>query len=188
MPKVRLRDTFNIEDIRRHVHDSLNDLLQYDRALIVNNVSERAITHKLAEYLQKRFSTLHVDCEYNRDYERGEGARKELYLLRGERDDKIRAGLSEEDMLAVSTYPDIIVHRRLVNSENLLVIEVKKTNSNVDATFDHRKLSAFTDNTDCNKYHFKYGIFILIDIGENPVAPKLTWFGEGLMLDESGDT
>lgn len=49
----------------------LEEIYNNDFALIFNNVSERAITHKLAEYLQKRFKGYNVDCEYNRNYERG---------------------------------------------------------------------------------------------------------------------
>jgi len=45
----------------------LDSLLSYDGYLLENNVSERAITHKLAEHYQKLFPEWNVDCEYNRN-------------------------------------------------------------------------------------------------------------------------
>lgn len=145
-----------------------------------NDVSERAITHKLAEYLQDQFPELNVDCEYNRNFELGEYARKTLYVLNDERQAGIEAGLAEDDLLAISTYPDIIVHRRLTNAKNLLIVEVKKANSSVNQNHDHRKLEAFTDNSQRNTYHYKYGVFILFHTGVGePQKPELTWFVGG---------
>ena len=88
-----------------------------------NDVSERTITHKLAEYLQDQFPELNVDCEYNRNFELGEYARKTLYVLNDERQAGIEAGLAEDDLLAISTNPDIIVHRRLTNKKTYSLLK-----------------------------------------------------------------
>lgn len=58
------------------VAHSLSDLFANDRILLTNDVSERAITHKLAEYLKLHVAALglaelSVDCEYNRNLETG---------------------------------------------------------------------------------------------------------------------
>lgn len=45
----------------------LNTLLRLDGYLLANNLSERSITHKLAEYYQDIFHEWNVDCEYNRN-------------------------------------------------------------------------------------------------------------------------
>ena len=49
-------------------------------------------------------------------------------------------------------------------------------------THDHAKLMAFTGDGDGNPYHYKYGVFILLDTKtESPKAPELTWFVNGKM-------
>jgi hypothetical protein len=119
-------------EVKQAVASCLHILHQSDRALFVNDVSERAITHKLAEYLQAQFKDFNVDCEYNRNSCNGLQNPKLLRLLADEKS-KIKEkalgqhpNLEEEIHSSVSTYPDIIVHRRLSNDHNLLVIEVKK--------------------------------------------------------------
>jgi hypothetical protein len=55
----------NDSEIIVRVTSSLNDLFAVDAYLLTENLSERCITHKLAEHLQRRFENYHVDCEYN---------------------------------------------------------------------------------------------------------------------------
>ncbi len=45
----------------------LNILMKHDAYILINNVNERTITHKLAEYYQNIFPGWNVDCEYNRN-------------------------------------------------------------------------------------------------------------------------
>lgn len=144
-------------EIEQIVRDSLDELLARDPTLLEDDVSERSITHKLAEYLQNRIPNLHVDCEYNRNAALGDGAPKTLHILPSLRQSILSeglqcGGLQEDDLLAVSTYPDIIVHRRRFNHDNLLVIEVKKRHSKIDRDYDYRKLIGFTETTDFNDY------------------------------------
>ncbi len=49
------------------IKKGLDTLLTHDKHLLVHNVSERAITHKLAEHYQVFFHEWNVDCEYNRN-------------------------------------------------------------------------------------------------------------------------
>jgi hypothetical protein len=172
--------------VERSLQECLNELLKNDLCLLQHDASERTITHKLAEYLQDRIPDLHVDCEYNRNVETGPDATKMLDVLRADRDEILRNSPSEDDLLTVSTYPDIIVHRRLTNAENFLVIEVKKSSSRVNHAFDHAKLMAFTDNGEGKPYHYKYGVFILLDTKtETSKKPKLTWFINGKIESEN---
>jgi hypothetical protein len=145
-----------------------------------NKDVERAITHKLAEYLQCRFPHLNVDCEYNRNTLKGWNAPKAVYVFGYEVRKKIAPSLETDDLLAVSAYPDIIVHRRLTHNENLLVVEIKKRSSKVDRDHDYKKLRAFTENSERNSYHFRYGVFLLLDTDcDKPRKPELAWFVEG---------
>ncbi len=52
------------------IETGLSFLLNDDRYLLKNNLSERSITHKLAEHYQKLFRTWDVDCEYNKNLRR----------------------------------------------------------------------------------------------------------------------
>lgn len=172
--------SFTRGEIEQTIDECLAELFKNDLILLQNDVSERAIAHKFAEYLQDRIPMLNVDCEYNRNVELGERARKRLKVLKVKREAEISVGLEEDDCLAISTYPDIIVHRRTKNDENLLVVEVKKRNSKVSRDHDYEKLRAFTDLGDENPYHYKYGVFILLDTGtQKPEKPTLTWFVQG---------
>src|SRR5258708_925486 len=74
-PMVMSRD-----EIYKIVIECIGELFAKDLCLLQIDVSERAITHKLAEYLQQRIPYLNVDCEYNRNSAKGERARKTLYL------------------------------------------------------------------------------------------------------------
>lgn len=42
-------------------------LISADSYLLEKDISERAITHKLAEHLQKLYPNWHVDCEFNKN-------------------------------------------------------------------------------------------------------------------------
>ncbi len=166
------------------VKASLDALFENDPILLENDVSERAITHKLAEYLQQQLRSLgiaglSVDCEYNRNREDGPRAPKRIILLEQRREYELRGGLSEDDSRSVTTFPDIIIHYRGTNDRNTLIVEVKKTTSTTSPEFDFLKLKAFTD-TERNPYHYEHGVFVLLTTGQaNQQRPVLKWFSNG---------
>ena len=176
-------------EVEQSVQGCLAQLRNRDRFLLEKDVSQRAITHKLAEYLQKHFPGRNVDCEYNRNVELGEKHSKDLHLPQKQnrtRQELLRLvdkNAPEEELLAVSTYPDIIVHHRGHNDDNLLVIEVKKTSSTQNSEHDYAKLKGFTQVNGQNNYKYKWGVFILLGTGQNhKVEPELTWFERGAPL------
>ena len=58
--------------------------------------------------------------------------------------------------------PDIIIHKRWSNDDNLLVIEIKKdSNSEIWSWNDDEKLKWFTSPDD--EYHYKYWVYLLFD-------------------------
>lgn len=77
-----MRKTITRAKIGQIVSDSLGELFTNDLSLLEDDASERSITHKLAEYLQKRIPDMHIDCEYNRNAALGEGAPKTLHILK----------------------------------------------------------------------------------------------------------
>lgn len=170
-------------EIEQILNTCLDALFDQDWALLEHDVSERAITHKLAEYLQYRIPHLNVDCEYNRNFEFGTFASKTISVLNYNTKEQIKQILDADitDLITISTFPDIIVHRRMRNDENLLVVEVKKRNSQVNHKHDYAKLKAFTESSKYNAYHFSYGVFLLLNTGRNwkSIKPELRWFVEG---------
>ena len=131
---------YSIQEIGKKLRICIEILYKKDLFLIENCVSERSISHKLAEYLQVEFPDWNVDCEYNRMYDQV----KEL------------EGISECSTQRTTDriYPDIIVHER--NSiNNLVVIEIK---INIDDECDIKKLEKLTSTKD--KFSYKVGYFI----------------------------
>lgn len=109
--------------------------------------NERSLTHKLAECLQVEFKEYDVDCEYNR---RGTDVKRlERLLFRG---------APSDDLDARTVYPDIIVHQRGEDENNLLVIEAKK--SGVDDTIDREKLYDFTHDS---QFMYRYAAQIIFE-------------------------
>lgn len=170
-----------LDEIKQVVEHSLSDLFNKDLILLQNDVSERAITHKLAEYIQKRIPYLHVDCEYNRDATRNNTSPKLIYIKEKTKEEVHKAIDNDDDdvLISISTYPDIIVHRRGTNDRNLLVVEVKKKNSRVGSEHDKLKLYAFTQKSNRNLYNFTYGVFICLETAiAEPRILECEWFGE----------
>jgi len=103
-------------EVAGNVAFSLEQLLDRDGALIRLGANERALTHRLAVYLEPLFPSWNVDCEYNRE---GIGKKR--------------------NSAGKLVLPDVIIHRRMTD-ENLLVIEVKTGSSVRRARDDKKKL------------------------------------------------
>ncbi len=152
------------EEIERIVNCSLQKLRKSDRHLLDINVNERTITHKLAEYLQQHFPDFNVDCEFNR-------YRNYIKRIRNEKDrTKDIANLSIEKLAeliwentnADTLYPDIIVHSRGNDNNNILVIEVKKSSNSADGEFDKKKIKQLMQRP----FNYKFGLFLRIKLDD----------------------
>jgi hypothetical protein len=155
---IEEKDSISDESIQKKVETAICLLKKNDVFLLQNNVNERSISHKLAEYLQAQFKSWHVDCEYNRDNARA----KSLNLP--------KRNAPDDDLDARTVFPDIIVHHRNT-SENLLVIEIKKSNNSEDDKFDRKKIKAFIKDL-----KYKYGLFIKFQVASNDASYKIKWF------------
>jgi hypothetical protein len=161
------------EMIVNKLQNSIKEFIHHDLYLLRNNSSERSMAHRLAIYLENEFKYYHVDCEYNLNIET-ESQRKFIHML----DDEIRKfkprvdiedfPISEnEDYRNVSVYPDIIIHHRGTNLDNLLVIEIKKSNSTVPDDFDLLKLNRYTSQDFKDGLKYQYGAFVRFYVGDN---------------------
>lgn len=160
-------EEYMIENLRlaQAILEAFSKLYIYDEHLIStkpdknketvglhHHVGERAIVFRFAYYLQKildehcLYPDYNLDCEYNRNGDKP----KIIYSLKK------------------NVYPDLIIHQRRINDNNLLVMEFK-TYWNKDQNEDIKKIKAFINERD--GYNYKYGIAVLI--GESTVNLKM---------------
>jgi hypothetical protein len=108
------------KDVLLALDAALTNLEKHDAYLFTVDANERSITHHLAKYLELEIRkipslcNLDVDAEYNRN---GVDAKKLLNLYNT---------ISADDTQASTVFPDIVVHKRGTNDNNLLVVEAKK--------------------------------------------------------------
>ena len=132
--------------IERRLRKCIDTFLESDRELLDKDVNERSITHKLAEHIQREFKGWHVDCEYNRKWQRPK-------TLEG----KCFAEVCPDDIHARTVYPDIIIHHRGI-PDNLLAIEVKKRTNPDGLDIDRAKLAGFKE-----ELGYKYIALVVLD-------------------------
>ena len=103
-----------------------------------HHVSERSIAHKLGCYLSNLINEYNVDCEFNRNL------------------DAVKK-IGKDDVI-----PDIVIHKRGSNKDNLVVIEVKPwwNHKKEDFINDENKLLYLTDSN--YQYKYKYGLSLII--------------------------
>ena len=124
----------------------IKKLTKNDPDLLKNNLHEQTIVHKFACYLQELLPEYNVDIEYNRN-------------LTGQ---KLSSGPAR---------PDVIIHHRGTNKDNLLVIEIKKSNSDDKNPNINRYL-------DDSSLKYQYGLYLEFGVGNNFGKNKLKWFPE----------
>jgi hypothetical protein len=141
-------------------------LLEKDDHLLRVDINERSICHRLAAYLQEQFYDWNVDCEYNRNAaDTGSlHAAKEL----GIPVDSVQS----DDTDSITVFPDIIVHKR-GTSNNLLVVEVKKTTNQALDGFDIGKLCRFK-----RQLHYSYALFLRFTTGQDNIGVRDEWIEE----------
>lgn len=172
------------ELIIQHLEAALDQLIDRDRSLLEQDLSEQSISHRLAIYLEPYFAQYNVDCEYNGNVDRQNG-RKKINLVKHH---LIEKGLltekelnnTENEIIERSVFPDIIIHRRGRNDANLCIIEVKKSTSNIPFDYDGFKLEAYTTNIIGNDLNYQLGIFLIFRISrENPGYEPFVFYKNG---------
>jgi hypothetical protein len=152
--------TFNRYWLEPIIHEALQKLYKNDSYLIQHfnqngrdaHVGERAIAFRFGIYLREiatsddRLKNYDIDSEYNRCMD----------------DPKYRTDTNSPSS------PDLIIHRRGTNDDNLAIIEIKpywSIKSKIDD--DKEKLESFL------KSPYKYTNALLLIIGKD--IPKLCW-------------
>ena len=147
----------NEEVIAILLNQALGELRERDSYLLETQVGERSVAAKLACYMAPLFPDHDVDVEYNRH-----GLDPKSLDLPAE----CRGGGTK------LITPDVIVHRRGHDQENLLVIEVKKQTNPESRACDRAKILAMKAS-----FHYAYGV--LLDMPAGPDAgtkePNIEW-------------
>lgn len=151
--------------LRLYVDMALGLLYVNDKYLICNgaiseegrdaghHVGERAIVFRFAHYLQNLINEdsilkyYNLDCEYNRN----------------------GAGCKSLPDFPNGVFPDLIIHKRGSNDDNLLVMEFK-TYWNNNRMDDKKKIEQLMNPA--GKYRYKYGASVLIDL-DKPIVEWL---------------
>jgi hypothetical protein len=163
VPKV-----YEKEEIEYKIKIALGILFKNDSFLLEKDVNERSISHKLAEYLQEQFPDYDVDCEYNwqtDDFE--ERSHKKQVVFTSEEEALFYPKTDKErikDNNAHTVYPDIIVHKRGHNQNNLMIVEIKKSSNSDEKAKekDKLKLEKYKE-----KFSYSYTLFLDIPTGED---------------------
>jgi len=168
-----------MEEIIEKIKNATNILLQDDRWLIDNDLSERSISFRLGYYLQNEFSDYSVDCEYNGNPDDLRN-RKKINIIRGELE---RLGLLKDteidENVTRTVFPDIIIHKRGTNYNNIAIIEMKKSTNKTSHDYDFIKLQHYTSDDAANGLCYKVGIFLEIHCGNNEPGFSLETFING---------
>jgi len=133
------KNNLSFDDLEIVIIKSVKEVYAKDKYLINDRVHECSISHKFAIYLEnnlkKKIIGFCTDIEYNKNISN----KKEILI-----DDKVK-----------EIRPDIIVHKRGNNDNNLLFIEIKKSNSN-----DMYSLCKVKQATCGNQLNYKYGVYL----------------------------
>ncbi|MBW8367173.1 MAG: hypothetical protein K0M70_04860 [Arenimonas sp.] len=140
-----LRRTSRDAEVAERVIVAVEQLLELDVYLFVNRVGERAISHRLAIYVEAQFPGWDVDCEYDRD-----GVARKT----------IPDGTGNDDDEGSAVLPDIIVHHRGPGG-NHVVFELKKSSNRLPDIRDLNKLRAYGHHLG-----YEHGVFIRFVVGE----------------------
>lgn len=144
------------KELKKKVNLALDLFYENDSQLIEDKVQERAITHRFALYLEQLFKGYDIDCEYDKHGK----LTKEL------------EGISECSLERMTDriLPDILIHKRGNDSDNLVVFEIKsKTDAN---DCDIRKLELMTKKN--GQFNYSFGVFIKFT--ENRKDCKIEWY------------
>ena len=56
-----------MNSVRENIEASITDFIKIDAQLLIDDVNEQTLTHRLASIIQAYFEDWNVDCEYNQD-------------------------------------------------------------------------------------------------------------------------
>ncbi|WP_454045024.1 hypothetical protein [Chryseobacterium sp. Marseille-Q8038] len=166
----------NIDLILQNIKDAIDVLLEKEAGNLARGLNELNISTHLAYYLKPYFHDFDVDPEYNGDIDKPND-RKALDIAKNR---MIEIGFEPNDGDNYKISPDIIIHKRETNKNNLVVIEVKKdSHSRKHKEFDLIKLEHLTIDYSGNHYNYKLGIAIIFGTKRKSGTYDIRFFQNG---------
>lgn len=148
------------EEIKSRLEKAVTLFMDDQKQLLELDVNERALGATLAHlFVRELFPDHKVDAEYNRVGLDGSPKRLNLPLKCGGENTPV--------------YPDIVVHHRGDNEENILVVEIKKTTNKQSRRCDLIKLEAYRE-----QLYYQLGAFLELPAGDDVgrIDPNIHWF------------
>jgi hypothetical protein len=157
--------TIAFDIVNGSLHSACQKLINADKKLFYAGVNEQTLTQNLSRYLEDSFPGYNVDCEYNRH-------------IKGHK--KLRNGRKR-------VRPDVIVHKRLADESNLLVVEAKKNKPTGQVhNDDGKKLKAFT--LSCGKFRYEWGAYLNWFPSGSNEPYEIVWFKDGKQVANPAST
>ncbi|HWY14296.1 MAG TPA: hypothetical protein VNX86_04055 [Rhizomicrobium sp.] len=151
---------------------ALEALRQNDLTTFGEDVGERPIMFRVAHYMISKAETgesLHVDCDYNRSVD----AVKQLLPMKEETFPE-----ADKRVKVQRFFPDIVIHKRRDDSENILVCEIKKVGDSRGPELDRRRLQILTRQD--GYFHYILGAFIEVDQAHRRIIVEYFENGEAV--------
>jgi len=128
-----INSMMQIQEAKEKIREAVREFNALDRAALLKvDIYEPAISHRIAVYLGNLFPGYNVDCQYSRNLLKNKTAGQSKYR------------------------PDIIIHKRLAESDRV-VFEVKKSGKNsMAAALDIQKLETAV----AGNLGYNLGVFI----------------------------
>lgn len=151
-----------METLVRLFSAAIKDLKDNNAVLLENQAREEAINHRLALYLERHLSKyqrekFNVDMEYDKHG-----------------DDK------KENIYKEEFRPDIIIHKRRVDSHNYVYVEAKKAPRPNEILEDERKIRLAVSPP----YNYTWGVRIQYGSGAGKTKLKIFWKGQYSRIEE----
>jgi hypothetical protein len=170
-----------IDEILGKLDSAIEQLLEKEHNILKRGLNELNLNGHLTKYLTPLFEEYHVDPEYNGDISKIRD-RKELEIAKS-RMNEIAIEPNKDDLYILT--PDIIIHTRNTNDNNLLVLEIKKdSNSKKNKEFDLLKLEHMTIDYNGNHYNYRVGAAIIFGTRGNAGDYTIQFFQNGVPCEK----
>lgn len=157
---------------------AIQQLFENDINILERGLNELNINANMTSYLRPLFEDFNVDPEYNGDISKTHD-RKEIEIAERR---ILELGRRTNINNSYRLTPDIIIHTRNTNDNNLLVLEIKKdSNSRVEKEFDLLKLEHMTIDYNGNHYNYQLGAAIIFGTVLNAGQFQITYYQNGIL-------
>ncbi len=157
--------------VQKKLQNSLLEFIKGHKILLVQDVKEETISHAIASCMSEIFEGWDVDPEYNRfgiqQKKKLIGTSKQRFLLYKKEGVIPNYNITIEELYqnpeAAPVFPDIIVHKRTEEFNNLLIVEVKKEqNPELFNGWDEWKIQFFM-----HTFQYQFGAHVVLKTSDN---------------------